>query len=67
MEFGASPFPETRRAMVNRGQLFDTPTFRWLPANGTLETTYWIVLRSQTVIPDHISPPISPLDHGAAS
>ena len=25
MEFGVSPFPETRRAMVERGRLFDTP------------------------------------------
>jgi len=63
LEFGVSPFPETRRAMVNRGQLFDTPTFRWLPAKSTLETTYWIVLRTQTVAPEDISPP----DHGATS
>ena len=32
LEFGVSPFPETRRAMVERGRLFDTPTFRWIPA-----------------------------------
>jgi len=56
MEFGASPFPETRRAMVERGRLFDTPTFRWLPANGVLETAYWIVLQTRTSIPDRISP-----------
>ena len=28
MEFGVSPFPETRRAMVERGRLFDTPTLQ---------------------------------------
>ena len=63
MEFGVSPFPETRRAMVERGRLFDTPTFRWLPANGTLEATYWIVLQTQATIPERISPP----NHGAPS
>jgi hypothetical protein len=52
MEFGVSPFPETRRAMVDRGRLFDTPTFRWLPAQGTLETTYWIVVLSAEAIPE---------------
>jgi len=52
MEFGVSPFPETRRAMVDRGRLFDTPTFRWLPARGTLTATYWIVARSADVVPD---------------
>lgn len=52
MEFGVSPYPETRRAMVDRGRLFDTPTFRWLPAEGTLEATYWIVLQSADAIPD---------------
>src|SRR5262249_57936794 len=32
MEFGVSPFPESRRRTVERGRLFDTPTFRSLPA-----------------------------------
>ena len=32
MEFGASPFPETRREMIERGRLFDVPAFRWIPA-----------------------------------
>jgi hypothetical protein len=52
MEFGVSPFPETRGAMVDRGRLFGTPTFRWLPARGTLTATYWIVLRSTDAVPD---------------
>jgi len=54
-----SPFPETRRAMVDRGRMFDTPTFRWLPANGRLETDYSIVLLRADRIPDS-------LDVGAA-
>jgi hypothetical protein len=52
MEFGVSPFPETRRAMVERGRLFGAPTFRWLPANGSIEASYWIVLQAATSIPD---------------
>jgi hypothetical protein len=52
MEFGVSPFPETRRAMVDRSRLFDTPTFRWLPANGALEASYAIVLEPAERVPD---------------
>jgi hypothetical protein len=61
MEFGVSPFPESRRAMVDRGRMFDTPTYRWLPANGALEATYWIVLQSADDIPDSLDWP----DRGA--
>ncbi len=42
MEFGVSPFPESRRQMVDRGTLFDVPTYRWLPAKSTIEAEYWI-------------------------
>jgi len=57
MEFGVSPFPESRRAMVERGQLFGTPTFRWLPANGSVEAEYWIVLQGAQTVPDGIGWP----------
>jgi hypothetical protein len=57
MEFGVSPYPETRRAMVDRGRLFDTPTFRWLPAEGTLETTYWILVQAVDAIPETLEWP----------
>jgi len=40
MEFGVSPFPETRRQMIDRGRLFDTPTFRWIPAKSRVEVEY---------------------------
>ena len=33
MEFGMSPMPESRREMMERGRLFGTRTFGWLPAN----------------------------------
>jgi hypothetical protein len=54
MEFGVSPFPESRRAMVERGRLFDTPTFRWLPANGSIEASYWIVVQHAARIPESL-------------
>jgi hypothetical protein len=57
MEFGVSPFPETRRQMVDRGPLFATPTFRWLPAHGILEAEYWIVLQTADAIPEFLDWP----------
>jgi hypothetical protein len=57
MEFGVSPFPETRRAMIDRGHMFDTPTYRWLPANGCVEAAYWIVVQDAAVIPESIDAP----------
>ena len=41
MEFGVSPMPESRRQMVERGRLFDEPAYRWLPARGRVEATYF--------------------------
>jgi hypothetical protein len=52
LEFGVSPFPETRRAMIERGRLFDTPTFRWIPARSRVEVEYWISLWPASSIPD---------------
>lgn len=45
MEFGASPFPESRRDAVERGRLSGVPTFRWLPARAKLHVEYWAILR----------------------
>ncbi len=50
MEFGTSPFPESRREMTERVRLLDTPTYKWLPALGQLTATYWI----RTVVTDSI-------------
>jgi hypothetical protein len=52
MEFGVSPFPETRRAMVERGRLFGVPTYRWLPARGSIEAEYAITLQDADTIPE---------------
>jgi hypothetical protein len=40
MEFGVSPFPETRRAMIERGTLFGTPCYRWIGGRQTLTAEY---------------------------
>ncbi len=45
VEFGVSPFAEGRRAMIERGSLFGTPTFRWLPANSTATVEYSALAR----------------------
>jgi hypothetical protein len=57
MEFGVSPFPESRREMVDRNQLLDTPTFKWLPALGRLEAEYWIISQPADNIPESLSWP----------
>lgn len=45
MEFGASPFPESRRAMIDRGSLFGVPGYRWAPARGKVRVEYATVLQ----------------------
>jgi hypothetical protein len=40
MEFGASPMPETRQAMIERGRMFGAPCYRWIPAKGRVEVEY---------------------------
>jgi hypothetical protein len=40
MEFGVSPYPETRRQMIERGSLFGVPAYKWLPARGVLSARY---------------------------
>ena len=57
MEFGVSPFPETRREMVERNRLLDTPTYKWIPARGRLEAEYWIISQVADVIPESLSWP----------
>jgi hypothetical protein len=52
MEFGVSPMPESRRKMIDRGRLFDVPTYRWIPAKGRVDVEYWAVAQSAEVIPD---------------
>lgn len=44
MEFGVSPFPETRRQMIDRNLLCDTPTYKWITARGQLTTEYFATI-----------------------
>ncbi len=53
MEFGTSPFPESRRAMVERGTLMGVPAYKWLPAHASLTAHYRIALRQCDTVPEH--------------
>jgi hypothetical protein len=44
MEFGVSPFPEPRRAMVERGSLFGERGFRWIPARSRATVEYCLFI-----------------------
>ena len=57
MEFGVSPFPESRREMIERGRLFDTPGFRWIPAGARVAVEYWIVTRPAAAVPETLGWP----------
>jgi hypothetical protein len=57
MEFGVSPMPESRREMIDRGRLFDVPTYRWIPAKSRVEVEYWAVMRDADAVPESIERP----------
>jgi hypothetical protein len=57
MEFGVSPFPETRREMVERGRLFGAPAFRWIPAGSRVSVEYWCVSKAADAIPEALALP----------
>ena len=44
--------PESRRAMVDRGRLFDVPTYRWIPAKSRVEVEYWAIMRDAEIVPE---------------
>ncbi len=52
MEFGASPMPETRRQMIERGSLFGMPAFRWIPARSTVEVRYCAAIGHADAAPE---------------
>lgn len=54
LEFGVSPMPEPRRQMIERGRLFNTPTFRWIPARQRVAVDYRAVLRPADCLPESI-------------
>jgi hypothetical protein len=45
MEFGVSPFPEPRKAMIDRGKLFGVPGHRWIPAGSSVTVEYAVILQ----------------------
>ena len=57
MEFGVSPFPETRRQMIDRGRLFGVPTYRWIPARSQVSVEYWAIARPASQIPETLEWP----------
>jgi hypothetical protein len=57
MEFGCSPFPETRRQMIDRGPLFGTPPCGWIPARGRVAVEYWAILRPAAAPPEELAWP----------
>lgn len=52
MEFGVSPFPESRRQMIDRGSLFNVPGYRWIPARTRVDVEYRIMSQQTDVVPD---------------
>jgi hypothetical protein len=54
MEFGVSPFPESRRAMIERGGLFGVPGYRWIPARGSVTVEYRLFLVPATSVPESL-------------
>ena len=55
MEFGASPMPEGRRGMIERGRLFGVPGFRWIPAKTKVQAEYCAFLTTAPAIPESVS------------
>ena len=52
MEFGASPMPETRRQMIDRGRLFGAPGYRWIPAKASVKVEYSAFITMADAIPE---------------
>lgn len=57
MEFGVSPFPESRRQMVDRNSLFSTPTYRWIAAKSQVAVEYWVIVQSADAVPESLAVP----------
>lgn len=57
MEFGVSPFPETRREMIERNRLLGAPAYKWIAARGRLEAEYWIASEIADAAPESLAWP----------
>ncbi len=40
MEFSTMPYDVSRREVITKGPMFDTPTYRWLPAKSKIESHF---------------------------
>ena len=54
MEFGASPFPESRRKMIDRNMMFGMPGYRWIPAKSKVTVDYWAFITTAKSIPQSL-------------
>lgn len=52
MEFGVSPIPESRRAMIERGSLFGVPGYRWAPAKTRISAVYKAIVAPCKTVED---------------
>jgi hypothetical protein len=52
MEFGVSPMPEARRAMIDRGSLFGEKDYRWIPARSRVTVDYSAFIDTADAIPE---------------
>jgi hypothetical protein len=57
MEFGVSPMPETREAMIARDRMFGMPCFRRIAAGETIDVEYYVVMRRADAIPESLKWP----------
>ena len=54
MEFGVSPMPETRQAMINRGRMFGVPCFRSIAAGSSVSVEYCAIAQRADRIPESL-------------
>ncbi|HLG97512.1 MAG TPA: hypothetical protein VKX49_14460 [Bryobacteraceae bacterium] len=52
MEFSASPFPESRRQMIDRKALFGEQGYRWIPAKTKVRVEYSAFITTASSIPE---------------
>jgi hypothetical protein len=52
MEFAVQPFDLTRREVIQMNSMFDTPTYRWLPAQSKIASSF---IMFYTRVPDGFS------------
>jgi hypothetical protein len=58
MRFGVSPFPETRREMVDRNRLLDALLTNGSRPRGRLDAEYWISSQVADAIPESLTWPM---------